>query len=360
MKIGIITQPLHTNYGGILQNYALQQTLKKLGHTPYTFDLGLYTYKDWAVLALKRLIIKIVRGGNLIPTITPQQKDKQEYPLRQFVQKYISLVQPRQRKLSKSAIHKYGMEALLVGSDQVWRPRYNYNISDMFLKFANGLNIKRIAYAASFGTAEWEYTEEQTSICRQLSQQFDAISVREDSAVELCRKHLNIEATHLIDPTLLLTAEDYNKLLVETPKACEDYIFVYILDITDQKLSYVNEISQKMGLPVKIKSADNALVQDDSIEKWLAHYRDAQYIITDSFHGSIFSVIYNKPFLSIGNKSRGLSRFNSLFSMFDLQDRLIDPAENEPDIITTPDWDKINSKIKSYQQQAITFLTDNL
>ena len=360
MKIGIITQPLSRNYGGILQNYALQQTLIKLGHTPYTFDLECpFSWKFWAISIVKNIIKCIIgRPFNFPQTI--YRVRTQERILRTFVDKNISITKPRTQSLNVSPILENNIDALIVGSDQVWRPQYNYNIADMYLDFAKEQNVKRIAYAASFGTDEWEYTEEETLVCRSLAKKFDAISVREKSGIYLCKKNLGVSAVHLIDPTMLLTADDYKKLLAHIPESKSEYLFAYILDQTEEKIEYVMRYAENLGLEFIIKGADTKLSDDDSIENWLANFRDAKYVITDSFHGSVFSIIFNKPFTALGNKTRGLSRFNTLLEMLSLEDRLIDATENIACSIALSKWSEVNTKINEYRKRSLDFLSTNL
>lgn len=114
---------------------------------------------------------------------------------------------------------KYGLDAYVVGSDQVWRPAFNLGprLGNMFLDFA-GDDVKKISYAASFGCKEWEYTEEQERMCGKLAKRFDAISVREASGVDLCKEHFGVDATLVLDPTLLLNKEDYGKVCHDVPK----------------------------------------------------------------------------------------------------------------------------------------------
>lgn len=360
MKIGIITQPLSRNYGGILQNYALQQTLIKLGHTPYTFDLRIsYTWRDWTIVIIKSVIKKIIGRPCTLPE-TPSTFYAKERILRRFVDGYISLITPRIHKPHKKQVSQYLLDAIIVGSDQVWRPKFNDCIQNMYLDFVKDLGIKRIAYAASFGTDEWEYTEEQTTTCKSLAQKFDAISVREKSGVDLCKKYLGTNATHLLDPTLLLTKEEYKQLLTHIPEAKTQYLFAYILDSSDEKIKYVTRYAENLGLEVEIKGADAKLSEEDSVENWLANFRDAQYVITDSFHGSVFSIIFNKPFIALGNRARGMVRFDSLFEAFDLENHLVDLSENESVTSHIVDWDRVNAKIDTYRKKSFDFLNTNL
>lgn len=360
MKIGIVTQPLSRNYGGILQNYALQQTLIKLGHTPYTFDLEIsYTWRIWAISTIVNIIKRIIGRPYKSPQ-TVYAVRSQEKILRSFVEKNIAIIKPRVKCLTDNSISKNNLDAIIVGSDQVWRPKYNYCIEDMYLDFAKLLDIKRIAYAASFGTDEWEYTKKQTIVCKSLVQIFDAISVREKSGVDLCKKHFGVDATYLLDPTLLLTMEEYKQLLTHIPESKSKYLFAYMFEQTDEKIKYVTRYAESLGLEVVIKGAEEKLSEEDSVENWLANFRDAKYVITDSFHGSVFSIIFNKPFVALGNKVRGMTRFYSLFELFGLENCLVDMSENEFVTDHNIEWTKVNAKIDACRNKSFEFLSTNL
>lgn len=360
MKVGIITQPLSRNYGGILQNYALQKVLIKVGHIPYTFDLGKLLWYDWFIYNLK-VIIKKVLGRPAVFKMTPIEKYLKERPLRKFVDKNITLIKPRAVRPSLNKIKEYGIDAIIVGSDQVWRPCYNHNISDMYLGFAENIEVKKIAYAASFGTHECEYTPEQIDICKRLVQKFKAVSVREYSAVEICEKKFEVDATHVLDPTLLLTVDDYNSLLNDIPISTEKYLFAYILDITDSKVEFLNKLACEKKLSIIIKGADSDLLPNDSVEKWLAYFRDASYVVTDSFHGTIFSIVYNKDFFVIGNKKRGFDRFSSLLNLFNLNYRILNENNLYIGINTNfVDWSDVNKRLGLLREKSIQFLEKSI
>lgn len=360
MRIGILTQPLSRNYGGILQNYALQQVLRKMGHEPYTFDLGLYTWKDWLIITIKCIIKKII-GISCTFQEYPSRRRNQEKTLRKFVTKHITLASPRCKKPTPKQILKYKFQAIIVGSDQVWRPKYNYPIEKMFLDFTHGLDLKRIAYAASFGTSEWEYKEKQTKNCRLLAQNFDAISVREDSGVELCEKYLNVSATHVLDPTMLLTKDDYNKLIADIPISTENYLFAYILDENENKTSFITKIAREKRLTPIIIGADKELKDSDSIEKWLAYFRDAKFIVTDSFHGTVFCILFNIPFVVISNETRGGARILSILKLFSLENRLIKKLDDLNKISSSPiNWDFVNNIHEQLKEKSYNLLKSNL
>ena len=356
MKIGILTQPLHANYGGILQNFALQKVLKDMGHEVWTLDYNRFTWFDWFDNVSRVLIHKFFgRKDSFLET--PNKMNHKEIPLRHFVNRYINITKPRTKRFNKRIFKKYSLDAVVVGSDQVWRPKYNLCIEDCFLKFASNLDIKRVAYAASFGTDEWEYTQQQTEHCAILSKRFNGISVREKSGVSLCEKYLGVTATHVLDPTLLLHSEDYVQLISQIPQR-EPFIFAYLLDKSEEKTKEVAEISTRIGLPYLIKGADNTISNNDSIELWLSYFRDAAFIVTDSFHGTAFSLIFNKDFFVFGNEKRGNSRFESLLDFFDLKDRMVKKViPTQIDIIN---WKKVNEIREAAIIKSKLWLKQNL
>ena len=356
MKIGIFTQALTTNYGGILQNYALQQVVKGMGHEVYTFDICKPSWKAWSIPAIKCVIKKCLGKAAKFPTSTSTIK-RRERPLRRFVKSHIHVTTPRVKLPTAEMVDRYSLDGIIVGSDQVWRPRYNHGyIDQLYLAFVQDRNIKRVAYAASFGTDEWEYTKEEEIACAALAKKFNGISVRENSGVALCCDHLGVEAVHVLDPTLLLDSTHYAGLCKHIAKR-EPFVFAYILDQSENKVAEIKQFAASKGLPYFIMSAGPNVSEDDSIEKWLSYFRDAQYIVTDSFHGTAFSIIFNKDFYVFGNKDRGNSRFSSLLGCLDLTNRIVD---NQVTSLPAIEWEKVNAKKNSCREFSLQWLSSNL
>lgn len=213
MKIGILTLPLVDNYGGILQNYALQQTIKSLGHEPITIrSLNKhFLYRYWPLITTKIIIAKLLGRNSHFPELPFVAKRKHKETQR-FVHDMIKSTHERYVYMPKDIVGKHKLDAIVVGSDQVWRPMYNELIINMFLSFCTDDKIHRVAYAASFGVDCWEYSKSQTKKCRELIKLFDGISVREASGIALCKKHLGCNAIEVLDPTLLLTCDKYSSI----------------------------------------------------------------------------------------------------------------------------------------------------
>lgn len=365
-KIAIFTQPLGHNYGGIIQNYALQQVLIKLGHHPLTINRTYTEHKYSFFELIKVELAHKIKYRDRLPII-PRVVNRVFKNTISFIKHHITITEKLDSNTNlKAYMEHHTFDVYLVGSDQTWRPRYSPHIPTYFLDFLDGKKAKRIAYASSFGTDEWEYSDEQHKICKPLAQQFDAISVREDSGVKLCKDYFEVDATHVLDPTLLLSAEEYNKA-INRPKENKS-LFTYVLDQSAEKQDFIKTCSNHLQLTVTRNQTDFNIYKQDSnklkdyilppLEGWLQGFRDAEFVITDSFHGTVFSIINQKPFIAIANKERGASRFTSLLSALGLEDRLVfDVATMDNNLLNQPiDYVAVNKKLEDLKQHSLDFL----
>lgn len=374
MKIGIVTLPFNWNYGGILQTFALQKALEELGHESLTINRNtvLMPAKMKVLSFIRRSLLKLVFRKKVVVRTWPNQQE--EKTIRKHTDRFIrENVKTTQLFASESdfkTIGQYNFDAFVVGSDQVWRPKYSPSLKNHFLGFLpENSKAKRIAYAASFGVDHWEYDEKNTDICAALAKKFDAVSVREDSAVDLCSQYLGVNAELVLDPTLLLPKEKYIEL-VEKDKIGKmpGTLFNYVLDLTPEKESFIEKAAARLDCKSFSSTAKGQFRDlgskkiDDCIfppvTQWIRSFMDAEFVITDSFHGTAFSIIFNKPFISIGNRKRGINRFTSLLNIVGLQSRLIyDINEEALKILDQPiDFDAVNKILQQKKSESITFL----
>lgn len=157
---------------------------------------------------------------------------------------------------------------------------------------------------------------------RELIKKFSAVSVREESSVQLVKDNLGVDAQWVLDPTMLLKKEDYIEVCKNEPESNEPFVFAYILDMTDRKRQMAENTAKTLGCGVRYLSADK-VKKEDTIEKWLANFCDAKYVITDSYHGTVFSLIFQKQFYTFYNTYRGNARMDSLKKISGLEDRFI-------------------------------------
>ena len=213
MKIGILTQPLQRNYGGILQCYALCEVLKGLGHEVCVLDRHHHTPFLRKLLRSAKRILRYCLGAEKKENIlsiwmTAGQMRTISRHTSAFIDRHIPHTRPllRTKELRQAAGNEH-IDAYVVGSDQVWRPVFSPCITNYYIDFDQRDHIIRIAYAASFGVDTWEYDRQAQQVCAGYAKKFDAISVREDSGVTLCRNYLGVAAEHVLDPTMLLRRE---------------------------------------------------------------------------------------------------------------------------------------------------------
>jgi hypothetical protein len=349
MKIGILTLPLHTNYGGILQAYALQLVLKRMGHDALLIDnvrwelrLPLYRFTYW------KYLIRSIHT-------------------RAFIMKNIDSV----KMIDLNNLDSLKLDAIIVGSDQVWRPMYFGDIKNAYLYFAKSWKIKRIAYAASFGTDNLEYTPEQTRLCANLIKSFDAVSVREDSAIYLCNRYFNIKPEVVLDPTMLLDPNDYLCLVHSKKKMTKNvnHLCMYFLDKQQDKYALAQTIVKENAFTsiIELGSQTDDLSMplikriQPPVESWLTGIYFSSFIVTDSFHGCVFSILFHKPFIVYGNKERGETRFKSLLKMFDLEDRLLFSSDELYQKKIRPiNWDNVDICLAGLRMKAYKFLNQAL
>lgn len=335
-KVAILTLPLHTNFGGNLQAYALSKTLQNLGFDVEIINLvsDRYNNKSYYIKLLKKLIKQYVFFKDMPVLLTPKEYLSIGKNHIDFIKYHMKLTSPIYDKNNITSIFRSNnYSAVIVGSDQVWRKAYTPNIYTFFLDFIKDKKIKKIAYAASFGLDEWQYDKNETDKLRVLAKDFNYISVREDSALKLCQDYLGVNPDHVLDPTLLLSKKDYLNLCKDIKSENKGKVFNYILDTTPEKTKIVNKIASKLNKEVfgitLNKNKETRLVDNNDsyiippVEQWLKSFDDADFVITDSFHGMVFSIIFNKPFYVLVNEKRGASRFYSLLKQLNLEDRIL-------------------------------------
>lgn len=311
---GIMNFWRSNGYGAILNSFSLYETIKEFGLQPCLINPS---FSNWVIPngISNDFCAKRMNSTNKITT-------------------YNELCQLNTKT-----------NTFIVGSDQIWRYRYTRSICpfEWFLSFPT-MTAKRIAYAASFGLNEFESNDYIVrELIKNLLHLFDFISVREQSGVNICRDLFDSSADVVLDPVFLKSKEFYSEIANESKFSCNEYILTYLLDPWQEldnildwaKKEYSTSNILHLGQPVwdEIRDPHRASVQD-----WLKCIRDSTFIITDSFHGACFSLIFNKPFICINNYNRGIERFVQLATLFNIRDLFVDEKN------ITKDSVKFNTK----------------
>lgn len=369
--------PLGKNYGGMLQAFALQQVLKTMGFEVQTINSSLQNNKARFLASRVRFQLKklLKKDPGVFPLSDEQTRSVYRKTLT-FVSRHIDTVDLFEMSKKQRVRYLEQCKAIVVGSDQVWRGGYAH-IPTQLLDYAKNLRLLKISYAASFGADSLiRYSSRLKSRAKELASHFDAISVREKSGIQICRNEWDVEAQFHIDPTLLLDATVYLDLLKDSGIEVSSHdgggLVSYILDESDDKRATVTELANRMNLSFDeiltvrpeggkewMKDPNKFVVR--SVEEWLKKFIEADFIVTDSFHGTVFAILFQKPFVTIGNPARGLARFDTLLYVFGLENRLMKVGESIDSLdLSGPDWNRTKLVLDAERARAFSYLKANL
>ena len=227
-----------------------------------------------------------------------------------------------------SEIKESDFDYLMVNSDQTWNfynYKYFYNVA--LLKFAENWKVKKFIYGTSWGKYEWYYNKSDENLFKNLLKNFTGLSFREKGSLKLIEDNLGLKSFFVLDPTLLFDKQYYLeqiKYFKSSFYSNEKFIFVYQLDENPILTKTLLNACEKFNLKINYLELNNR----NYVENFIYGINNCQAVITDSFHGTVFSIIFDKPFLSFSNSKRGIARFDSLKEVFDLKNRLVEFSNN--------------------------------
>ena len=321
LKIGVVSVRNDINVGNCLIKYAISIVLSKLGFIPYIIATH---YNNYNITFVNKTTNLVIIKNNF------------------------------------SEIKRNDYDILMVNSDQTWR-RIDNNFYDYgFLKFSKNWNIKKFVYGASLGFDFWTLNSEDERIAKDLLKNFTGISVREQGSVELIKRHFNIIPEVVLDPTFLINKENYLDLITYYSNNIlnknDNYIFVYKIFQNKKLDNFTQKSSKELNYSIYEIQLNNRTI----IEDFIYSIFNSKAIITNSYHGSVFSIIFNKPFVAFNYKSYGAERLNSLGNLLEIQERIIDESQ-EPNVDLLRTSLNINlSKFEDLKKYSIDFIKRNL
>lgn len=360
-KVGIATFHRANNYGAVLQAFALQETLKSFDEIE---DVEFIDYRDKNIegpykpfsfygRTLKSKVRKVAKD-----ILYFNKNSRRNVAFSKFIKENI--------KCSKSFyqienIEKEKYDICITGSDQVWNPNIVGELSDFYtLNFCDD-RIRKISYAASIGLNSIE--EKYNLDFRSKLYKLDKISVREENAKKILKGLIDNEIDIVLDPTLLLSKEDWDRKIVNRKEENERYILAYAIAPNEEYINIVNYLSEEKKLKVisfdektKFKNSLRSAYCADPFE-FINLIKNAEYIVANSFHATVFSILYNKNFLSVPHKGTS-SRILDLLNMLDIKNAIYYSLE---DFKTNKwkfdnDWNLIEEKLKLKRDESIMWL----
>lgn len=359
MKIGILTFHCAHNYGAVLQCFALQEVLKSLGHDVKVIDYR-PSYLVYAYKTLKLILSRHPRWmlkHTIIEFLKFSKEKRRHQVFSEFIEGKLDL-SPRCDAISFVS----NMDAYIFGSDQIWNPGITSGFDDIYwgrLPFEKG-NRKYITYAVSMGK-ESMTSEEQRRIEDNLKN-FDAVSVRESSLKNLLAPLTDKRVVQVLDPTLLVPRTVWNKLddNVEEGK----YILVYQVRQDPNTMKIAKHIAQQINAKIVILEAavnwrnESERKSCASPEDFVAYIKHASCVVTTSFHGTAFSVIFNKPFYTLKFGDSTDARSRSLLHSLHLENRMIDKRDRPS--FSDIDYSEANEALNQWRKESMNFLIESL
>ncbi len=349
MKAGILTFNETLNFGAALQAYALQETIDSLGHKAeiidYTNEFIENNEKNNTKLSPKMMVRKIVMGRGL---------KRKEKAFKEFEKNNMSFgMLLDEQNIDK--INNY-YDKFITGSDQVWNMHITDNDWNFFLDFVND-NSKKISYAPSFG--DREFPKECFKKADEMFKSFRSLSVREESGKNRIKEISGCDSQVVVDPTLLLSKEEWEKRVTFVPPI-KNYILVYIPHNKKAVFDFVKKLSKKTGLPVVYLSISPKIqlgvktIYDSSPDEFVGWIKNADYVVTGSFHGTAFSLNFEKQFYYESKNSK--SRVSNLVKLTGTENRSI----SKGDFDSVIDYNKVTPKLKAEREKSLTWLKNAL
>lgn len=344
MRIALLTIWHIGNYGAEMQAYATVKALHSLGHEVEVIDIRL---TDVAQMSLKGRISKVIK------IFSPSERK-----IKQFWKTYIPSSR-RYHSLKQLQKNPPQADLYLVGSDQVWNPELTSGLSDVFLLNFGSKNVIRASYASSFGTDKWNCPQYLYRLKNFLSN-FKYISCREQSGVDMLRRELSIDSTLVVDPTLLFS--HYPELTGEIKET--NNLVYYPLGQSEPITSYCIGLANRLGMQAVDATRETKLLnkitwQRNSPQEWIQDIASARFIITPSFHGCVFSILYQRQFAVVIQNARVATRIVNLLEVIGLQNRIF-YSYDELDTIKpweqSIDYSTVLPKLKELRSASLEFL----
>ena len=362
MKVSFITKHGVSNYGSILQTNATQEILKKLGCESEIINYMRYDLRNnklyntllsnqpkWNKNFLTRMIYRIIQMPNYVLMDMKFRKFREE------MYDNITILYGSNEELKEIPPKA---DVYCTGSDQIWGKNVNGKVDKAYFLDFVPKGSKCISYAASIGLDK--VSEEFEDQLQELLKKYQTVTVREESALKILEKN-GIKSTLVLDPTLLLTTADWEKI-VSKKKNKQKYILIYQLHANKKFEKYVKELSKKLRLPlIRITPSINQIsrcgkfVYLPTPQEFLGYFKNASYVVTDSFHGTVFSLIFNTRFIDI-NPGDTSTRIKNILRLVNLEERLLEDYNDFSLINTDINWTNVNKILKEEREKSIKIL----
>lgn len=365
-KVGIVTFHAANNFGAVLQCYALEHFIEQMGFIAEIID---YRPKSLTTeyKAIIRHPIKFIKSKGFFSGIKRFFNIRLMFEINKRNRKFVHF---RKHNLKTSRRVHFSSEALkknppiydyyIAGSDQIWNPYLPNGLDEAFFLSFSPVEKRRIAYGVSIGQTK-DIGDETADKFEVYVQHFDYISTREKTAAGFLKKISSKKIVTVLDPVLLLDAQEWDRIII-SPKVNQKYLFIYNLQPNKQIIDFANQISENYNLKVVCFRKDGLENVIDSFMfsspgEFLGLLKNSEMVITNSFHGTVFSILYHKPFYTFPHTTRG-ERMLDLLNTLGLQDRILYKPIDEVDFIIN--YEQVEGKLSVEREKSLDFLREVL
>lgn len=333
------------NYGAVMTAFALVRHLESEGYIPTLVDITGF------------------------PDVPATDRDESSVFRKFYRNKAVSITPVLNGPEQIYALND-SYNTFLIASDQLWRYEYTANLGHVFFLDFVAQGKRRVAYGTSIGTDRCKAPQEFRELASGLLSLFQGVSSRETNGVDILKCQYGIDAQFVLDPVFLADMDIWERCAADSKEQLPegDYIFSYILDRNNDAEKVLSHVATKenakiMEVPDARAEAERtgdvtALLPPDA---WIAGIKNCKCVVTDSYHGMCFAIIFNKPFIVIANRTRGYSRFVSVLDSLNLKQHLIEKYEDIHQMDLPPiDWDKINNRLEAMRNESKAWLLQAL
>ena len=388
MKIGIVTFVKFDNYGAELQAYAMQYIYNKLGYDAEVLDLEkqnkdisssistiipaiLNRFKVYGIKAPYKIL-------QLVYDVIQRKRAKKKFATN-INEKHLLFTKFFEDKIKHSPVHytlgdvytkEMSYDAFVAGSDQIWNYMHTDYLDVYFLEFANRFHARKVSYAASISVPDIPARLHQQY--KKFFENMDSISVRELNGKTIVEKYSDKKATVVLDPTLLIIKDEWRSNVANEIKKGEQYVLIYTLSGSKYIKHLASSIAKRISPTCKVVNIKSDFREEkpEGIEhlyqvgpaEWVGLIMNAAYMVTDSFHGTAFSINFNIPFTTLLNPSSNMnSRALSILEITGLKDRIIyDDGKNRLPESLSVDYSKVNPVIEKWREKSTKYINDSL
>lgn len=366
MKIGVLTFHFAHNYGAMLQAYALIMKLQSLGFDAEVIDYRLpCIYDNHEKKTFFQFFKKNCRYNNwfiaALKTIKNYWKNRFRGKRWELFETFYNDFIPKSERVF-NVLNACSYDAIIYGSDQIWNSKLTEGLQPVY--FADGIpkSVKKIAYAASCGTNSIDKSDQE--LFKKLINNFDTVSVREMDFSFYLRRLMSINVPVVIDPIFLLKKEEWKSICNKDEQ--DEYALIYSFNEDDKFYNVVNRFIEMcpvriVAIKYKFDPCLKGVEQKTNVGplQFVNLIMNAKYVITNSFHGTAFSLLFEKNFITI-RPMVFAGRLDSLLNLFCLVDRIVDKDDDIKKLEVPIDYEKVRQKIDEFRNKSVLFLRENL